>query len=173
MFSKFIESCTKLCPFKMRNLVLLRNDHSSFTRLQILHSPFIPKEHKQKEITVHGLHLAIWDLISTKGNYSEVSWTLVESGCYLGAPEPWATTSFRHSRASRRYKQPGYRNRALCCYLIGVLEVHEGGYKPGGNKKEGLAQCQRPPEPVCADLSGDLEWAPSRDGPTFRLEWSR
>ena len=75
MFSKFIESCTKLCPRKMRNLVLLRNDHSSFTRLQTLHSPFIPKEHKQKEIIVHGLNLAIWDLISTKGNYSEVSWT--------------------------------------------------------------------------------------------------
>ena len=88
MFYKLIESPTKLCPHKMRNLVLLRNDHSSFTRLQTLHSPFIPKEHKQKEIIVHGLNLAIWDLISTKGNYSEVSWTLVESGCYLGAPEP-------------------------------------------------------------------------------------
>ena len=48
MFSKFIESPTKLCPLKMRNLVLLSNDHSSFTHLQTLPSPFVPKEHKQK-----------------------------------------------------------------------------------------------------------------------------
>lgn len=28
-------------------------------------------------------------------------------------------------------------------------------------KKESLAQCQRPPEPVSADLSEDWDWAPS------------
>ena len=88
MFFKLIESPTKLCPLKMRNLVLLRNRHSSFTHLQTLHSPFIAKEHKQKEIIFHGLNLATQDLISTKGNYAEVSWTLVESGRYLDAPEP-------------------------------------------------------------------------------------
>ena len=113
MFFKLIESPTKLCPLKMRNLVLLRNRHSSFTHLQTLHSPFIAKEHKQKEIIFHGLNLATQDLISTKGNYAEVSWTLVESGRYLDAPEPWATTRFRHSRTLCRYKQPGYRKWAL------------------------------------------------------------
>ena len=87
MFFKLIESPTKLCPFEMRNLVLLSNDHSSFTHLQTLPSPFVPKEHKQKEIIFHGLNLATQDLISTKGNYSEVSWTLVESGHSLGALE--------------------------------------------------------------------------------------
>ena len=86
--SKFIESSTKLRPLKMRNLVLRRNEHSSFTHLQTLHSPFVLKEHKQKEILFHGLNLATQDLTSIEGNYSEVSWTLVESGCFLGAPEP-------------------------------------------------------------------------------------
>ena len=102
MLFKLIESPTKLCPLKMRNLVLLSNDHSSFTHLQTLPSPFIPKEHKQKEIIFHGLNLATQDLISTKGNYSEVGWTLVESGHFLGALESWATTNFRHSRTSHR-----------------------------------------------------------------------
>ena len=32
------------------------------------------------------------------------------------------------------------------------------------------APLQRPPEPVRADLSGDWDWAPGRDRPTFRLE---
>ena len=49
MFFKLIESPTKLCPLKMRNLVLRRNHYSSFTHLQTVHSPFVLQEHKQKE----------------------------------------------------------------------------------------------------------------------------
>lgn len=79
----------KIVSRKMRNLVLLRNDHSNFTASK----PFTVlsfKGHKQKEIIVHGLNLAIWDLISTKGNYSGVSWTSGRGshGRYLGARNP-------------------------------------------------------------------------------------
>lgn len=72
------------------------------------HSPFVPKEHKQKEIIFHGLNLVTQDLISTKATIQKVSWTLVESGRYLGAghPEPQPVLGIPELC---EYKQPGYR----------------------------------------------------------------
>lgn len=87
MFFEPIESLTKLCLLKMRNMAPLINDHSSFTHIQTLHSPFTKEQYDQDEIIFHGLSLTTQDLTSTKGNYSEDGWSLLEPGRFLGAPE--------------------------------------------------------------------------------------
>ena len=51
-----------------------------------------------------------------------------------------------------------------------VLEVSEGGYKPGGDDEGGLSSVSETPEPVRADPSEDWDWAPSTDWSTLRLQ---